>query len=205
MNSLNKLLSVLRTQGAQVVLAKIVGRAANLCNLMWIAPRWISRGVYLGARPSVGGIANIELGRKFFVRSDLWLDAIHAFGGAVFTPRIVIGKNFSASRMIHIAAIGSVTIGEDCLFGSNVLVTDHNHGDLHEQQHPPFRPPIANPLHSNGPVSIGDRVWLGDNVVVLGGATIGNDVIVGANSVVTGALPAGYICVGAPCKPIRKR
>ena len=50
------------------------------------------------------------------------------------------------------------------------------------------------------PVSIGDRVWLGANVVVLSGVSIGDDTVVAANSVVASSLPPGVLAAGAPAQ-----
>ena len=53
------------------------------------------------------------------------------------------------------------------------------------------------------PITIGDNVWIGGNVVVLPGVTIGNNSVIGAGSVVTKDIPAGVIAYGNPCKVIR--
>jgi acetyltransferase-like isoleucine patch superfamily enzyme len=50
-----------------------------------------------------------------------------------------------------------------------------------------------------------DRVWLGANVTVLKGVTIGNDAVIGAGSVVTKDIPTGAIAVGVPAKVIKIR
>jgi lipopolysaccharide O-acetyltransferase len=54
------------------------------------------------------------------------------------------------------------------------------------------------------PVKIGDRVWLGENVVVLSGVSIGAGSIIGANSVVTKDVASNTICAGVPARLIRK-
>jgi acetyltransferase-like isoleucine patch superfamily enzyme len=54
------------------------------------------------------------------------------------------------------------------------------------------------------PVTIGERVWLGANVVVLPGATIGDDAVVAAGSIVTGELPSGMLSMGSPARPVRE-
>jgi acetyltransferase-like isoleucine patch superfamily enzyme len=55
---------------------------------------------------------------------------------------------------------------------------------------------------SKGPTRLGDNVWLGANVVVTSGVTIGERCVVGANSVVTADLPPRSIAAGAPARPI---
>ena len=54
------------------------------------------------------------------------------------------------------------------------------------------------------PITVGNSVWIGANVTVLPGVTIGNYVIIGAGSVVNRDIPDGVIAVGVPCKVIRK-
>ena len=54
------------------------------------------------------------------------------------------------------------------------------------------------------PVIIGNNVWIGGNVNVLPGVTIGDNVVIGAGSVVTKDIPANCVAVGNPCRVIRK-
>ena len=54
------------------------------------------------------------------------------------------------------------------------------------------------------PITVGDNVWIGTNVFVLPGVTIGNNTIIGAGSVVNKNIPDGVIAAGNPCKIIRK-
>ncbi len=54
------------------------------------------------------------------------------------------------------------------------------------------------------PISVGDRVWIGGNAVILPGVTIGRDTVIGAGSVVTRDIPAGVLAVGNPCRVLRE-
>lgn len=56
---------------------------------------------------------------------------------------------------------------------------------------------------SASPVVIGDRVWIGASVTILGGVSIGDDAVIGAGSVVTGDIPASCVAYGVPCKVVR--
>lgn len=55
----------------------------------------------------------------------------------------------------------------------------------------------------NKPVVIEDNVWIGINVIILKGVTIGRNSFIGAGSVVTKDIPANVVAVGSPCKPVR--
>lgn len=59
-------------------------------------------------------------------------------------------------------------------------------------------------IYSN-PITIGDRCWLGINVVVLPGVTIESNCVIGANSVVTQNIPSSSVTVGVPAKVIKNR
>jgi len=54
------------------------------------------------------------------------------------------------------------------------------------------------------PIAIGDGAWLGGGVIVCPGVSIGADAVVGAGSVVTRDVPAGYLAFGNPCRPVRR-
>ena len=53
-------------------------------------------------------------------------------------------------------------------------------------------------------MTIGKRVWLGGDVKLVGGVTVGDDTIIGAGSIVTKDIPSGVIAAGNPCRVIRK-
>ncbi len=55
------------------------------------------------------------------------------------------------------------------------------------------------------PIKVGSDVWFGGGVTVLPGVTIGDNVVIGAGSVVVKDIPSGVVAVGNPCKPIRKK
>ncbi|MCI5143270.1 MAG: hypothetical protein D3909_16400 [Candidatus Electrothrix sp. ATG1] len=54
-----------------------------------------------------------------------------------------------------------------------------------------------------GAISIGERVWCGVNVTILAGVTVGDDVVIGAGSVVCQNIPSGSIAVGVPARVIK--
>lgn len=118
--------------------------------------------------------------------------------------KLIIGKNCKIGDYVHIAAGESVKIGNNVLMGSKILISDLNHGNYSGvcKESVPNIPPDKRPLHTS-PVVIGNNVWLGDNVCVLPGVTIGDGCIIGANSVVTKDIPNKSIATGSPAKVIK--
>ena len=92
----------------------------------------------------------------------------------------------------------SIEIGDDVWTGHNVYITDQNH-DYRD-----VTLPISKQSMPEKPVRIGSGSWLGYGSVVLPGAEIGEHVVVGANSVVTGVIPSFSVAVGAPARVIRR-
>lgn len=107
-----------------------------------------------------------------------------------------IGDRCVIGRGCSIAAHLEVVIADDVYFGPNVFVTDQNHGN----DEPGV--PIGRQTQGERPVAIGARSWLATGVIVTPGVTIGTDVTVGANSVVTHDLPDGCVAVGAPARVV---
>lgn len=159
---------------------------------------------YLGQGSRVLGSKFIFFAGRAHVNRYAWIEAVHKFNDCSFEPCIHVGKNFGAADRLHISCISEIRIGDSCLFGSGVYVSDHNHGIYHgKNQSSPSELPIVRRLFSSGPVIIGSNVWIGDNVVIVGPVKIGDGVVIGANSVVTGDIPANVIAVGAPAKVIK--
>jgi acetyltransferase-like isoleucine patch superfamily enzyme len=108
-----------------------------------------------------------------------------------------IGDNFYANFNLTILDSSIVQIGNDVECGPNVVLCCATH---------PTDP--TERLSAKGEwsreIKIGNKVWLGANVTVLPGVTIGNGCVVGANSVVNKSLPPYSIAVGAPAKVIKK-
>lgn len=110
--------------------------------------------------------------------------------------RLTIGEDCGFSGTVIGAAL-SVTIGARVMAGVNSMISDT---DWHPVD------AVARAAGDEGataPVAIGDDVWLGANVLVLKGASIGAGSSIAANSVVTGSIPAGVLAGGVPARVIR--
>ncbi len=109
---------------------------------------------------------------------------------------IHVGDNFFTNYNAIFLDAASITIGNNVFFAPNVLLTTSGHAIDKEQR--------SEGLEIALPITIGNDVWLGANVIVLPNIKIGNNVIIGAGSVVTKDIPDNVIAVGNPCKILRK-
>lgn len=115
--------------------------------------------------------------------------------------RIVIGDRFGLGARCTLwagPATGRIEIGDDVLFGPDVLVTAagyrFNDGS-----------PVTEQAMDEADVRIGDDVWIGARAIVLPGTTIGNGAIIGAGALVRGEIPENGIAVGVPAKLVGTR
>jgi lipopolysaccharide O-acetyltransferase len=143
----------------------------------------------------------IKFGNGLTTGVNVRLDAFQSGGIA---PILHIGCNVQINDSVHIGAIERVVIGDDVLIASRVFISDHNHGDYHATDllSAPEISPIKRPLSSR-PVYIGNNVWIGEQVCILPGVSIGDGSIIGANAVVTRDVPPNSIAVGNPARVIR--
>lgn len=134
----------------------------------------------------------LELGEQVHLEPNVWIT-----GGP--DARISLGFGTFLNQGVMVSATDRIEIGEYCMFANGCLITDGNHrfDDLE-------RPIPWQGFTSKGPVTIGDNVWAGANVVITSGVTVGRRTVIGANSVVTSDLPEFAICAGAPAKVLRR-
>jgi len=97
-----------------------------------------------------------------------------------------------------ISAVRSVVLEDDVLLARNVYISDHSHRFTSTD-----KPVLAQGLDKIRPVLIRKGAWLGQNVVVCPGVTIGIGAVIGANSVVTEDVSDFSIAVGAPARVVR--
>ena len=143
----------------------------------------------------------VEIGNNFKFKDRFRLEAIDEYGNQNFKPSIKIGNNVSFSYDVHIGCIKQIIIGDNCLFGSRILITDHNHGDTSKNNLKEI--PEKRLLISKGSVIIENNVWIGEGVAILPGVTIGENSIVSANSVITKNVPPNTVVGGVPAKIIK--
>ncbi|KRM11165.1 sugar O-acetyltransferase [Paucilactobacillus suebicus] len=106
------------------------------------------------------------------------------------------GKNVYANSNLTMVDDTHIYVGDNTMFGPNVTLATAGH---------PINPKIrVKGYQYNMPIHIGKNCWFGASVTVLPGITIGNNVVIGAGSIVTHNLPDNVVAVGDPCKVMRE-
>ncbi|MDE6997667.1 MAG: sugar O-acetyltransferase [Oscillospiraceae bacterium] len=123
---------------------------------------------------------------------DAWINApFHCDYGY----NIEVGDNFFANYNLTILDVAKVVIGNNVQIAPNVSIYTAGH---------PIHPDSRNSGYEYGiPVAIGDNVWIGGDVVILPGVTIGSNSVIGAGSVVSKDVPEWVVAAGNPCRVIR--
>jgi acetyltransferase-like isoleucine patch superfamily enzyme len=111
--------------------------------------------------------------------------------------RVTIGRGVFLNLGVMIASKELVEIGDHCMLANGCFVSDASHRFDDQVQ-----PITWQGFASKGPTRIGDNCWLGTNVVVTSGVSIGRRCVIGANSVVTKDIEPFTIAVGAPAKAV---
>ncbi len=106
------------------------------------------------------------------------------------------GNNVYANFNLTMVDDGHIYVGDNVLFGPNVVVATANH---------PIDPTLRRKGYQyNKDVHIEENVWIGASVVIVPGVRIGKNSIIGGGSVVTKDIPEGVIAVGNPCRVLRE-
>ena len=128
-----------------------------------------------------------EVGENVVIEQPLWAN----WGGRF----VHFGSNVYANSNLTMVDDTHIYVGDRVMFGPNVTLSTATH---------PISPRLRGMgVQYNLPIRIENNVWLGSNVMVMPGVTIGENSIIGANSVVTKDIPANVVAVGAPCRVLR--
>jgi acetyltransferase-like isoleucine patch superfamily enzyme len=145
------------------------------------------------------GASSIHIGEDTLIGPNSSLLVGYAPDAADAPERgIVIGDRCVLGAGTTLTAHESITIGDDVWMGQNVFVSDASHA----YQDP--ETPIGLQLGSHQPVVIGSGTWIGHGAIILPGASIGRQVVVGAGSVVRGTVRDHSVVAGVPAQVVRR-
>lgn len=189
-----------------MILERITGLIRKVCTYSTQnAPKstdWRNKFIHIGEGSEirqpflVQPDTNIYIGDKTKILAYSRLQNFYKLNN---NPCICIGNRCYICYFFTILNASTVTIGDDVLIASHVLISSENHSIDPESEIPYMHQPLA-----TEPVSIGDGCWIGEKVCILPGVTIGKKCVIGAGSVVTRSIPDYSIAVGKPAKVIKQ-
>ena len=147
--------------------------------------------------------ARLEIGDNVTINSSFLSNLVGLYQRTIIVTRsadakIIIGNNVGSSGAT-IYARNAISIGDNTLIGGNTKIIDN---DFHPID-PDVRRKTPHEYMKVKPIEIGENVFIGCNSLILKGARIGNNAVVGAGSVVIGDIPENCIAAGNPAKVIR--
>jgi acetyltransferase-like isoleucine patch superfamily enzyme len=165
---------------------------------LWLKLRWRGRLKMDGlcfvcprVRFEISRDATVTLGRWSWIGRGC---KIRAHEGEVsIGAKSVMGEECTISSYQH------VSIGRECIIADRVMMIDFDHGVVEAER------PIREQGIYKRDVRIGHNVWVGYGACFLRGVTVGNNCVIGTNSVVTRDVPDNAVVGGIPAKLIRMR
>lgn len=178
---LNYLLQTLRRNPSEVLRLLSVGLTTAKFRYV---KRCVGPGTTVEPQTQIINSANVRIGQGCLLKEAVYIRA-------GLEGRVIIKDRAAINGFCRIYGHGSIEIGEDTQIGPGSLITTTDH-DYHDALKTRYKP-----------VRIGREVWIGANVTVLPGVSIGDRAVIGAGAVVTKDIPARAIAVGVPARVIR--
>ena len=174
--------------------ARLLGRFLRRRLLTRAGWRWRTDGMLFlgrGLELQVAKGAHIDFGRFVWIGDGT---KIRCHEGVV-----EVGQKTVMGQECTISAYQRVRIGEQCVIADRAMFIDFDHGVVE----------VERPIRQQGiykrDVEVGSNVWIGYGACILRGVRVGDNAIVGTNSVVTKDVPANAVVAGIPAKVIRMR
>lgn len=147
----------------------------------------------------LSGVKYISLGNDVGIWHNARIEVIDEWNGQHFEPRLSIGDNVLIGQDLHLTLANRIEIEDDVVCSGRVTITDISHITDDSTL------PVLDQGIITKPVRICKGAFIGINVVVLPGVTIGKHAIIGSSSVVTKDVPDYATVVGAPARIIKTR
>jgi acetyltransferase-like isoleucine patch superfamily enzyme len=193
-------------RGGPLALVRFM-RANNMLNLRYA--RLLARYAWLrarhGARLQTDGVcficprATLEIGRNATLRVGRWAWIGHGSKIRVHEGEVSIGAKTVIGQDCTVSAYQHVSIGRECIIADRVMMIDFDHGVTEVE-----RPIRVQGIYKRD-VRVGHNVWIGYGACVLRGVSVGENSVVGTNSVLTRDVPANAVVAGVPARVIRMR
>lgn len=176
--------------------------------------------VFIHPSSKIRSVSNLKFGKNLQIGRNCFIDALSK-NGLIFGDNcsmgdytyikltgsykqiangVKIGNNVGlGSHGFYGCGVGTLEIGDDCIFGNYVSIHPENHN--YSDRTKPIR---LQGVNSHGGVKIGNNCWIGAKATILDGTKIGNNSIVAAGAVVKGAFPDNVIIGGVPARILKQ-
>lgn len=141
---------------------------------------------------------NIKLGESVRIYKDSRIETVESWGNVIFKPEILIGNRTTFEQRLHLICASKVKIGDDVVFSADVMITDNNHSYNEVNKSVMYQP-----LEVKETI-VGDYCFIGMGAKIMAGTKLGNNCIVGSNSVVVGEFQNFSVLAGVPAKVIKR-
>lgn len=148
------------------------------------------KGVRIYSKLVINGFGTIHVGENTHFGSKTVLSTTNE------NAKISIGKNCFINGAVFYAA-KSIVIGNNCIISDCEMMDTSSHGIAPDRRNDSTAIKISH-------IEISDNVWIGSKAMVLPGAKVFKNSIIGVNSVVTGLIPENVFAAGTPAKAIKK-
>lgn len=158
-------------------IGEIIQNISNVCKtkIFFTKARMIRFPIVIRGRKYIDFGHNLTTGRNCRIEVN----------GDHNGKRLIFGSNVNIGDNVSIRCADKISIGNNVLMGSKVLIIDNSHGCYSgDKEDSPIDPPNKRRLFT-GQITIGDNVWIGENCVIQQGVDIGNGSVIAANSIVT--------------------
>jgi acetyltransferase-like isoleucine patch superfamily enzyme len=156
------------------------------CRKIYFYPFFKSRNIIISKNLSIRGWnGDNHFGSNLVIYDNVVFESYNKCG------QIIIGRNCVLSYGVIISCKQKIEIGNDVWIGEYSSIRDSTHKFS-------SKTPLRETVDFESPVKIGNNVWIGKNCLILPGATIEDNVIIGANSIVKGECRRNSLYVGSP-------
>jgi len=172
--------------------------AMLLLRLAWLKLRFRGRLQTDGIAFVCPGV-QLEIGKHARVVLGRWSWLGHGTKVRAHEGEVLIGAKSVLGQECTISAYQHVSIGRECIVADRVMLIDFDHGVVE----------VERPIRLQGiykrDVNVGHNVWIGYGACILRGVSVGDNSVIGTNSVVTKDLPENAVAAGAPARVLRMR
>lgn len=158
----------------------------------------IGNGSCIEKALAIRGEKYMFIGDNTFIRPRARIECVTEFAGKQYKPQLKIGNNVNIEQNLYMTCAELIEICDNTTISSNVLITDINHSYKRLNVSP-----LLQELETRR-VRIGSYTLIGAGAKIMPGVSIGQNVVVGANAVVTKSIPDYSIAAGVPAKVIKR-